>query len=43
MMIRHELIKATEEFLKQQFDHVTEFEQPDIAYRIEHTYCTVQL
>ena len=37
-MIRHELIKATEEFLKQKFDHATEFEQPDIAYRIEHTY-----
>lgn len=37
-MIRHELVKATEEFLKQQFDHATEFEQPDIAYRIEHTY-----
>ena len=37
-MIRHELIKATEEFLKQKFYHATEFEQPDIAYRIEHTY-----
>ena len=37
-MIHHELIKATEEFLKQKFEHATEFEQPDIAYRIEHTY-----
>ena len=37
-MIRQELIKATEEFLKEKFDHATEFEQPDIAYRIEHTY-----
>ena len=37
-MIRHELIRATEEFLKQKFEHATEFEQPDIAYRIEHTY-----
>ena len=37
-MIRHEWIKATEAFLKEKFDHATEFEQPDIAYRIEHTY-----
>ena len=37
-MINRELIHATEEFLKQKFDHATEFEQPDIAYRIEHTY-----
>ena len=37
-MTRHELIRATEEFLKDKFDHATEFEQPDIAYRIEHTY-----
>ena len=37
-MINLELIRKTEEFLKQKFDHATEFEQPDIAYRIEHTY-----
>ena len=37
-MINREQIKATEEFLKMRFDHATEFEQPDIAYRIEHTY-----
>ena len=37
-MIRYELIKAAEEFLKEKFEHATEFEQPDIAYRIEHTY-----
>ena len=37
-MIRHELIKATEAFLKDKFDHATAFEQPDITYRIEHTY-----
>ena len=37
-MIRHELIRKTEAFLKDKFDHATDFEQPDIAYRIEHTY-----
>ncbi|MBR4469981.1 MAG: HD domain-containing protein [Erysipelotrichaceae bacterium] len=37
-MLNHELIKKTEEFLKQKFDHATEFEQEDIAYRLEHTY-----
>ena len=37
-MFRYELIKAAEEFLKEKFEHATEFEQPDIAYRIEHTY-----
>ena len=37
-MINQEMIKATEEFLKEKFEHATEFEQPDIAYRIEHTY-----
>ena len=37
-MINQEMIKATEEFLKEKFEHATEFEQPDKAYRIEHTY-----
>ena len=37
-MIRHELIKATEAFLKDKFDHATDFEQHDVAYRLEHTY-----
>ena len=37
-MINHELVRKTEAFLKQKFDHATDFEQPDIAYRIEHTY-----
>ena len=37
-MLNHEWIRKTEEFLKDKFAHATEFEQPDIAYRIEHTY-----
>ena len=37
-MLNHEMIRKTEEFLKDKFAHATEFEQPDIAYRIEHTY-----
>ena len=37
-MMNSEMIRKTEEFLKQHFDNATEFEQPDIAYRIEHTY-----
>ena len=37
-MLNHEMIRKTEEFLKDKFTHATEFEQPDIAYRIEHTY-----
>ena len=37
-MLNHELIKKTEEFLKQKFDNATDFEQEDIAYRLEHTY-----
>ena len=37
-MMNHEWIRKTEAFLKDKFDHATEFEQPDIAYRIEHTY-----
>ena len=37
-MIRHELIQATEAFLKDKFDHATDFEQHDVAYRLEHTY-----
>lgn len=37
-MMNLELIRKTEEFLKQKFDHATDFEQPDIAYRLEHTY-----
>ena len=37
-MLNHEMIQKTEEFLKDKFAHATEFEQPDIAYRIEHTY-----
>ena len=37
-MLNHELIKKAEAFLKQKFDDVTEFEQEDVAYRIEHTY-----
>ena len=36
--MNHELVRKTEEFLKSRFDHATEFEQPDIEYRIEHTY-----
>ena len=35
-MLNHEWIRKTEEFLKDKFAHATEFEQPDIAYRIEH-------
>ena len=37
-MMNYEWIRKTEAFLKDKFDHATEFEQPDIAYRIEHTY-----
>ena len=37
-MLNHEMIRKTEEFLKDKFARATEFEQPDIAYRIEHTY-----
>ena len=37
-MMNQEWIRKTEAFLKDKFDHATEFEQPDIAYRIEHTY-----
>ena len=37
-MMNHEWIRKTEAFLKDKFNHATEFEQPDIAYRIEHTY-----
>ena len=37
-MMNNEWIRKTEVFLKDKFDHATEFEQPDIAYRIEHTY-----
>ena len=36
--MNNEWIRKTEVFLKDKFDHATEFEQPDIAYRIEHTY-----
>ncbi len=37
-MLDHQLIKKTEEFLKQKFEHATDFEQDDLPYRIEHTY-----
>ena len=37
-MLNHELIKKTEEFLKQKFNEATDFDQADLPYRIEHTY-----
>ena len=37
-MLNHELIKKTEAFLKEKFEHATDFEQDDLPYRIEHTY-----
>ena len=37
-MMTHEWIRKTEAFLKDKFENATEFEQPDIAYRIEHSY-----
>ena len=37
-MLDRELIKKTEEFLKDTFEHATEFEQEDVVYRIEHSY-----
>ena len=37
-MLNHELVKKTEEFLKQKFDDATDFEKDDLPYRIEHTY-----
>ena len=37
-MINLEMIRKTEAFLKQKFANATEFEQPDIPYRIEHSY-----
>ena len=36
--MNHEWIRKTEAFLKDKFENATEFEQPDIAYRIEHSY-----
>ena len=36
--MKQEWIRETEAFLKQKFDHATDFEQEDIAYRLEHTY-----
>ncbi|MBR4462417.1 MAG: HD domain-containing protein [Erysipelotrichaceae bacterium] len=37
-MLNHKLIKKTEAYLKEKFDHATDFEQDDLPYRIEHTY-----
>lgn len=37
-MLNQEWIRKTEEFMKEKFDHATEFEQEDLPYRIEHTY-----
>ena len=37
-MLNQEWIRKTEEFMKEKFDHTTEFEQEDLPYRIEHTY-----
>ena len=42
-MIRHELIKATEAFLKDKFDHATDFEQHDMESaekNLEVTKCS---
>jgi uncharacterized protein len=37
-MLNRELIKKTEEFLKETFENATDFEQDDLPYRIEHSY-----
>ena len=37
-MFDYELIKKTEKFLKETFEHATDFEQDDLPYCIEHSY-----